>query len=90
MLVAQMIQVNDASEKCMSIFANPDCGQETRAQFAGLAVKFQRTFTQQIEALQKLRGMGGQRVHVEHVHVNAGAQAIVGNVDHGGGGGNGK
>lgn len=38
-----------------------------------------------LEALLKYRRKGEQRVHVEHVHVNAGGQAIVGNVISGAG-----
>jgi hypothetical protein len=45
-----------------------------------LAVKLLRTFTMQLEALQRYRGKGQQKVTVEHVHVNAGGQAIVGTV----------
>ena len=51
----------------------------------GLAVKLLRTFTMQMEALQRYRGKGQQRVTVEHVHVHQGGQAIVGNVTPGGG-----
>jgi hypothetical protein len=36
-----------------------------------------------------LRARGGQHVRVEHVHVHSGAQAIVGNVEHSSGGGDG-
>ena len=43
-----------------------------------LAIKLLRTFTMQVEALQRYRGKGQQKVTVEHVHVNAGGQAIVG------------
>ena len=39
-----------------------------------------RTFTMQVEALQRYRGKGQQKVTVEHVHVHAGGQAIVGAV----------
>jgi hypothetical protein len=39
-----------------------------------------RTFTAQLEALQRYRGKGQQKVTVEHVNVNAGGQAIVGTV----------
>ena len=46
----------------------------------GLAVKLLRTFTLQAEALARLRRGGGQTVRVEHVHVHAGGQAIVGSV----------
>ncbi len=51
-----------------------------------LAVKLSRTFTMQMEALTKLRRGGEQTVRVEHVHVHNGGQAIVGNVNHPGGG----
>lgn len=47
-----------------------------------LAVKLSRTFTAQVEALSKLRRKGEQKVTVEHVHVHAGGQAVVGNVTH--------
>lgn len=39
-----------------------------------------------LEALLKYRRKGEQRVHVEHVHVHDGGQAIVGHVSTGGGG----
>ncbi len=47
---------------------------------ANLATKLQRTFVAQVEALSKLRRGGEQKVRVEHVHVHAGGQAIVGAV----------
>lgn len=83
MLIAQMIQVSNAASLCMTqAFLE---GQTThgRELNANLATKFQRTFIAQIEALQKLRGKGGQKVTVEHVHVHQGGQAIVGNVEKG-------
>jgi len=39
-----------------------------------------------VEALNRHRGKGQQKVTVEHVHVHAGGQAIVGNVGTPGGG----
>jgi hypothetical protein len=47
--------------------------------------KLARTFAAQIEALKRYRS-GGQLVRVEHVTVNEGGQAIVGNVTTGGSG----
>jgi hypothetical protein len=47
--------------------------------------KLARTFTTQMEALNKYRGKGQQKMTVEHVHVHEGGQAIVGNVQGGGG-----
>jgi hypothetical protein len=42
-----------------------------------------RTFTAQVEAFRRHRNGGHSKVTVEHVTVNAGGQAIVGNVDRG-------
>jgi hypothetical protein len=50
-----------------------------------LTTKFMRTYTMQVEALARKRRKGGQKVTVKHVHVHAGAQALVGNVSHRGG-----
>jgi hypothetical protein len=47
--------------------------------------KLTRTFTNQMEALQRYRGKGKQTIQVQHVQVNEGGQAVVGNVQGGGG-----
>ncbi len=44
-----------------------------------------RTFIAQLEALNRHRGKGQQKMTVEHVHVHEGGQAIVGTVQGGGG-----
>lgn len=87
LLIAQMLQVATAAEKCMALAFQG--GQSVRVMeiSANFAIKFQRTFVAQIEALQRLRGKGGQKVTVEHVHVHEGGQAIVGNVETSPGGG---
>lgn len=48
--------------------------------YGTLATKLLRTYTAQLEALAKVRRGGAQKVVVEHVHVHAGGQAIVGHV----------
>lgn len=50
--------------------------------YANAATKLQRTFLAQLEALDRLRGKGQQVVRVEHVTVEPGGQAIVGDVHH--------
>ena len=50
------------------------------------ATKLSRNFIALIEALNKHRGKGGQKMTVEHVHVNDGGQAVIGNVEGGGSG----
>ncbi len=45
------------------------------------ATRLLRVFTEQLDAMAKLKGKGGQqKVTVEHVHVHQGGQAIVGSV----------
>jgi len=92
MLISQMVAVNSAITKTFQKALLPEqtaYGKETNMAYA---TKLQRTFLQQIEALQKLKGKGQQTVRVEHVTVNAGGQAVVGHIEHkpGGRGKNGK
>ena len=42
--------------------------------------KLGSAFAAQVEALRRLKNGGSQFVRVEHVHVNDGGQAIIGNV----------
>jgi hypothetical protein len=44
------------------------------------STKLMRTFTAQLDTLQKYRNKGQQTIQVQHVTVNDGGQAIVGNV----------
>jgi hypothetical protein len=44
------------------------------------AARLLRAYATQAEALRRLRNGGSQTVRVEHVHVNEGGQAIIGNV----------
>jgi len=52
--------------------------------------KLARTFAAQVEALKRYRSSGDQTMRVEHVTVNEGGQAIVGNVTGIGRGGSGN
>jgi hypothetical protein len=79
MLATQMVATHVAALRALRRLK----GSETITQQdsnGNLAIKLLRTFTMQVEALQRYRGKGQQRVTVEHVHVNAGGQAIVGAV----------
>jgi hypothetical protein len=39
-----------------------------------------RAYATQVEVLRRLRSSGQQFMRVEHVHVNDGGQAVIGNV----------
>ena len=83
MLAAQMAVVHNAtmaSARRLKV-AETSLQRET----SGRALnKLARTFVAQVEALKRYRTGGEQKVTVEHVTVNDGGQAIVGNVTPGG------
>jgi hypothetical protein len=56
---------------------------EGRKENLSQANKLSRTHATLLEALNRHRGKGQQKVTVEHVHVHNGGQAIVGNVEGG-------
>ena len=83
MLAAQMAAVHNATMTFARRLAHVDnIPQQDSAERA--FNKLARTFAAQMEALKRYRTGGEQTVRVEHVTVNEGGQAIVGNVSHGG------
>jgi hypothetical protein len=44
------------------------------------AARLMKAYATQVEVLRRLRSGGQQFVRVEHVHVNDGGQAVIGNV----------
>ena len=50
------------------------------AAFGSAAARLMRAYATQVEVLRRLRNGGQQIVRVEHVHVNDGGQAVIGNV----------
>jgi hypothetical protein len=90
MLVAQMIGCHNVAisllERSLALYLTPEQNKISGNQ----ATRMLRTFTVQMEALKKYRTGGQQKVTVEHVHVNEGGRAIVGNIRQGGGGSYGK
>jgi len=85
MLAAQMAAVHMATMTFARKLAHVEnIPQQDSAERA--LNKLARTFASQVEALKRYRSRGDQTVRVEHVTVNQGGQAIVGNVKHGGGG----
>jgi hypothetical protein len=77
MLATQMVATHFAAISALRRLKGAETFHQQDSN-GNLAVKLLRTFTSQVEALQRYRGKGQQKVTVEHVHVNAGGQAIVG------------
>ena len=81
MLAAQMVATHNATLECFERAMRP--GQNIPARDYNLknAAKLSALFARQMETLNKHRGKGQQKVTVEHIHIEAGAQAIVGNIE---------
>ena len=86
MLAAQLLAAHNASMEC---YRRGMLGEQTfegRRENLAQANKLSRTYSMLVDFLNRHRGKGQQKVTVEHVHVNAGGQAVVGTVEHRGGG----
>jgi hypothetical protein len=86
MLAAQLLASHNAAMECYRRAMISEQTFEGRKENLNQANKLSRTHTTLLEALNRHRGKGQQKVTVEHVHVHDGGQAIVGNVEAGGGG----
>lgn len=87
MLVSQMLATQFLSMECSKKAGSVD-NYEVRKIELTMANRLMNTFTSQMITLNKYRGNGQQKMTVEHVHVNEGGQAIIGNVGSGANGGN--
>jgi hypothetical protein len=80
---ALAVQMACTHAAAMAVLAKLDSGFGTERQiaaFGSTAARLMKTFAMQMEVLRRLRTGGQQFVRVEHVHVNDGGQAVVGNV----------
>jgi hypothetical protein len=90
MMAAQLIAAHHAAMDCYRFATLPRQTSEGRRAYLDQANKLSRTWATLLAALDKHRGKGQQKVTVEHVHVHAGAQAVVGMIETPGGGDRGK
>lgn len=79
-LLAQLVAAHNAAMDCYRRVMLHEQTAEGRAMNLAHAGKMSRTCAQLIDGLNKHRGKGQQVVRVEHVHIEAGAQAVIGNV----------
>ena len=95
MMAAQLIAAHNAAMEAYRRAMIGEQSFEGRRENLNQANKLSRTWATLLEALNRHRGKGQQKVTVEHVHVHAGGQAVVGAVETGhgprtGGGGAGR
>jgi hypothetical protein len=79
---SQMISSHNAALQCFSLAMNHPLTHEQKNMYLSTASKLTKSYASLVEALCKYRnkGISEQRVTVQHIHVNNGSQAIVGNV----------
>jgi len=80
MLVVQMIGVHNLLMDALKGAILSGQTLEWKKNYANCAAKTARIFLDQMEQLRRYRGGHQQKMTIEHVHVNEGGQAIVGNV----------
>jgi hypothetical protein len=86
MIAAQLLAAHNAAMECYRRAMLSEQTFEGRRENLNQASRLSRTYTTLLEALNRHRGKGQQKVTVEHVHVHAGGQAVVGLVETPGGG----
>jgi hypothetical protein len=86
MMAAQLIAAHNAAMECYRRAMTGEQTFEGRRENLAQANKLSRTHAALLDALNRHRGKGQQKVTVEHVHVHSGGQAVVGVVTRPGGG----
>jgi hypothetical protein len=86
MVAAQLVAAHNAAMECYRRAMHGEQTFEGRCENLAQANKLSRTYATLLEALNRHRGKGQQKVTVEHVHVHSGGQAVVGIVEPPGGG----
>jgi hypothetical protein len=81
MIAAQLIAAHNAAMECYRRAMINEQTFESRRENLSQANKLSRTYAVLLDALNRHRGKGQQKVTVEHVHVHSGGQAIVGTVE---------
>ena len=80
-LVIQMACTHSAAMAVLSRLGGAAGGDRSVVAMASAAARLLRAYATQVEALRRLRNGGSQTVRIEHVHVNEGGQAVIGNVN---------
>jgi hypothetical protein len=79
MLAVQMVATHNAAMQCFAA-TKTSLPLHLSDFYRRHAEKLLALFIKQLETLNRNRGKGQQKVTVEHVHVQSGGQAIVGNI----------
>lgn len=85
MLVTQLVALHFQSMNYLSTSSSKNMSPQIKEMHINRATKLGRLFNEKLETLQKYRRKGTQQVIVQHVNVQNGAQAVIGDIHQGGG-----
>lgn len=88
MAAAQLVAAHNAAMECYRRAMIHGQTFESRKEALSQANRLSRSWATLLDALNKHRGKGQQKVTVEHVHVHEGGQAVVGTIESHQGGNN--
>ena len=80
---ALAVQMACTHTAAMAVLAKLDVAFATERRvvaFGSAAARLMRAYATQVEVLRRLRNGGHQYVRVEHVQINDGGQAVIGNL----------
>jgi hypothetical protein len=86
MLAAQMVSCHLQVMRLLEKVSSKDLTVDLTDKYLRLADRLTRTYSRQVEVLASYRRKGNQKMTVEHITINDGGQAIVGNIEDGRGG----
>jgi hypothetical protein len=81
MIAAQLIAAHNVAMECYRRAMIREQPLEGYRENLSQANKLSRTYAVLLDALNRHRGKGQQKVTVEHVHVHSGGQAVVGTIE---------
>jgi len=79
-LIIQMVCTHTAAMALLSRIGGAHGGGRHVAMMAAAVSKILRAFAIQVETLRRLRAGGSQFMRIEHIHIEPGAQAVIGNL----------
>ena len=79
-LAVQMACTHTAALAILARFSGGGGSERRVVALASAAARLMRAYSGQVETLRRLRHGGDQHVRVEHIHINEGAQAVIGSV----------
>ena len=79
-LAVQMACTHTAALSVLARFSGGGGSERRVVALASAAARLMRAYSGQVETLRRLRHGGDQHDRVEHIHINEGAQAVIGTV----------